>query len=72
MKRRELAVRGASGPAPEKPIIFCGTHGYFYVRLPGHPHVVQAWNTGARIWLPYPFTYAEALRRVARYYGGYR
>lgn len=68
-RRRILAERATSGRGVEKPTIVCSRHPrYFYVRLPGHPRIVERWDGAVRRYRPFLFTYDEALARVARYY----
>lgn len=68
-RRRVLAERVASVRGVEKPTIVCnGRSGYFYVRLPGWTGPVGGWDTMGHARAPRPFTWDEALARVALYY----
>lgn len=67
-RRRILAEHAARQQGVSKPTIVCSGDGYFYVRLPFAGSVVEQWHMGVHAWRPFPFTYEEALARVARYY----
>lgn len=67
-RRRALAERAVSRAGVTRPTIFCTGDGYFHVRLPGSDKLVQAWDPTLVGRRAFPYTYEEALARVALYY----